>query len=79
MNDLSARARHDTVRNSERDVTAAEHRLTAALAHLRDYRDKQGLIDPRKAADANSALDSRLRDELVRAGTNLTTLREYLQ
>lgn len=78
VNDLSARARHDTVRNSERDVTVAEHRLTAALAHLRDYRDEQGLIDPHKAADANSALDSRLRDELVRAGTNLTTLREYL-
>jgi capsular polysaccharide transport system permease protein len=78
VNDLSARARRDAVGNSERDVSAAEHRLTVALAHLRDYRDKEGLIDPHKAADANSALDGRLRDELVRAGTNLSTLQEYL-
>ena len=79
VNDLSARARGDAVRNSERDVSAAERRLTTALAHLRDFRDKEGLLDPHKAADANAALDGRLRDELVRAGTNLSTLREYLR
>jgi capsular polysaccharide transport system permease protein len=79
VNDLSLRARRDAVRSSERDVSAAEHRLTLALAHLRDYRDKEGLIDPHKAADANSALDARLRDELVRADTNLSTLREFLR
>src|SRR5271170_661413 len=79
VNDLSLRARRDAVRSSERDVSAAEHRLTMALARLRDYRDKEGLIDPHKAADANSALDARLRDELVRADTNLSTLREFLR
>jgi capsular polysaccharide transport system permease protein len=78
VNELSARARRDAVRSSEQDVSTAERRLTVALAHLRDYRDKQGLIDPRKAADANSVLDNRLRDELVRADTNLTMLRGYL-
>jgi capsular polysaccharide transport system permease protein len=79
VNRLSARARRDAVSSSERDVRAAERRLTIALARLRDYRDNQGLIDPHKAADANSALDGRLRDELVRAGTTLSTLREYLR
>ena len=78
VNRLSARARSDAVRSSEQDVHAAERRLAGALARLRDYRDRQGLIDPHKAADANSALDGRLRDELVRAGTTLSTLREYL-
>ncbi len=79
VNDLSTRARRDALRNSERDVGAAERRLTAALAGLRDYRDKEGLIDPHKAADANAALAGRLRDQLVRAGTDLSTMKEYMQ
>jgi capsular polysaccharide transport system permease protein len=79
VNDMSARARRDALRNSENDVAAAEQRLTAALARLRDYRDKEGLIDPHKAADANAALAGRLRDELVRAGTDLSTLKTFLR
>jgi capsular polysaccharide transport system permease protein len=79
VNDLSARARRDALRNSQGDVRQAERRLAAALARLRAYRDKQGLIDPHKAADANAALAGRLRDELVRAGTDLSTMKEYMQ
>jgi capsular polysaccharide transport system permease protein len=79
VNDLSARARRDAVRNAERDVAAAEGRLTRALARLRDYRDAQGLIDPHQAAQANAVLSGRLRDELVRAGADLSTLKQYLQ
>jgi capsular polysaccharide transport system permease protein len=78
VNELSARARSDALRDAEADVVTAEHRLDTALAHLRDYRDKQGLIDPHKAADANSALVGRLRDELVHAGANLATLRRFM-
>lgn len=79
VNDMSARARRDALRTSENEVAAAERRLTVALARLRDYRDKEGLIDPHKAADANAALSDRLRDELVRAGTDLSTLKTYLR
>jgi capsular polysaccharide transport system permease protein len=79
VNGLSERARRDSLRQSEGEVQKAERRLTAALARLRDYRDKQGLIDPHKAADANAALAGRLRDELVRAGTDLSTLKEYMR
>ena len=79
MNDLSARARHDALRNSERDVAAGRAAPDRGPRALRDYRDKEGLIDPHKAADANAALVGRLRDELVRAGTDRSTLREYLR
>jgi capsular polysaccharide transport system permease protein len=78
VNVLSERARRDALQNSEADVVAAERRLGMALAHLRDYRDKQGLIDPRKAADANAALSARLNDELAHAGANLATLRQFM-
>ena len=57
----------------------AERRLAAALAKLRDFRDKEGVIDPRKTADASAALDGRVRDELVRANTELSTLKQYMQ
>ena len=78
VNELSARARRDTMRNSEKEVRRAEKRLKTALALLRDFRDKQGIIDPRKTADATQALAGRVRDELVRTDTQLATLKHYM-
>ncbi len=78
VNNLSARARRDALRDSEADVVTAEHRLGAALARLRNYRDSEGLIDPHKTADANTALAARLHDELALAETQLTTLKRFL-
>lgn len=78
VNAMSARARRDALRQSENDVKSAERRLAAALAQLRDYRDKEGLIDPDKAADANAALAGRLRDEVLRDDAELATMRVYL-
>jgi len=46
---------------------------------LREFRDKAGLIDPSKAADASEALADRLLDALVRARTERSTLRQYLR
>ena len=77
VNELSARARRDTMRNSEKEVKRAEKRLKKALALLRDFRDKEGIIDPRKTADATQALAGRVRDELVRTDTQLATLKHY--
>lgn len=79
VNGLSARAHRDAVRNSEREVAAAERRLSMADMRLRNYRNKQGLIDPHKTADASVALTGRLRDELVRANTQLATLRAFVR
>src|SRR6266446_10498806 len=61
VNDLSARARRDALRNSESEVRRAEKRLKTALARLRDFRDKEGIIDPHKTADATVALAGRVR------------------
>ncbi len=79
VNDLSARARRDALRDSQHDVRRTEQRLAAALVKLRQFRDKEGVIDPRKQADASAALDGRVRDDLVRADTQLSTLQQYLQ
>ncbi|MBV8336983.1 MAG: hypothetical protein JO358_16410 [Alphaproteobacteria bacterium] len=79
VNELSVRARRDTLHNAKEEVGRAEKRLKSALARLRDFRDEQGIIDPRKTADATNALASRVRDELVRADTELSTLKHYMR
>jgi len=79
VNDLSARARRDALRNAEEEVGRAEKRLKAALTRLREFRDKEGIIDPRKTADATVALAGRVRDELVRTDTELATLKHYMR
>ncbi len=79
VNDLSARARRDTLSNSEKEVRRAERRLKATLARLREFRDQEGIIDPRKTADATQALAGRIRDEIVRADTELSTIKHYMR
>ena len=79
VNGLSTRARHDALRNAEDEVGRAEKRLKLALTRVREFRDKEGIIDPRKTADATVALAGRVRDELVRADTELSTLKHYMR
>jgi capsular polysaccharide transport system permease protein len=79
VNELSARARRDALQNAEEEVVRAEKRLKSALTRLREFRDKEGIIDPRKTADATVALAGRVRDELVRADTELSTLKHYMR
>jgi capsular polysaccharide transport system permease protein len=79
VNDMSARARNDTLRNAKQEVGRAERRLKSNLARVREFRDKAGIIDPHKTADATVALAGRVRDELVRADTELSTLKRYMR
>ena len=79
VNELSERARRDTLRNSEKEVRRAEKRLKTALTRLSEFRDREGLIDPRKSADATQALAGRIRDEIVRADTELSTVKHYMR
>ena len=79
VNELSLRARHDTVRNAEAEVAQAEARLKTVLADIRAFRDREGLIDPGKTAEATGTLAARLRDELVRTNADLSTLKSYMR
>lgn len=79
VNDLSLRARRDTVNHAEIEVARAEQRLKTVLGDVREFRDREGLIDPGEVAKASGQLDARLRDELVRANAELATLRSYMR
>ncbi|MFZ2004783.1 MAG: hypothetical protein WAV02_06835 [Stellaceae bacterium] len=78
INNLSARARHDALDYATADVASAEARLKTALARIRDFRDKEGLIDPGQAANADAALTTKLRDDLLKANSELATLSAYM-
>ena len=79
VNDLSVRARRDAVGHAKAELVSAETRLKAALAAIRDFRDKEGMIDPGKAADATAALSTKLRDALLKANSELATLKTYMR
>jgi capsular polysaccharide transport system permease protein len=65
-NDVSARARNDTMKWGEDEVRRAEGKVEAALANLREYRDSQGYIDPVAAATSTSKLLMQTMAEKIR-------------
>ncbi len=79
VNDLSLRARRDTLRHAEAELAQAENRLKAVLGDVRAFRDREGLIDPVRTAEATGLIDNRLRDELVKANAELSTLKAYMR
>jgi capsular polysaccharide transport system permease protein len=79
INNLSARARSDAVSHAETEVATAERRLTAALDKIRAFRDQSGLIDPGKTADATALLATKLRDDLLKANSQLATLKTFMR
>ena len=79
VNDLSARARRDAVGRAETELSAVEARLAASLDKIREFRDKSGLIDPGKTADATAQLTSKVRDDLIKANSQLATLKTFMR
>jgi capsular polysaccharide transport system permease protein len=55
-NDVSARARTTIMRQAEDEVRRTEGLVRTALADMRDFRDRQGFIDPVSAATSTSTL-----------------------
>ena len=79
VNELSLRSRNDALAHANTELAQAEDRLKTALARIRAFRDREGLIDPARAAAANGVLAARLRDDLARANTDLTILKRYMR
>ena len=79
VNDLSLRARRDTLGHAEAELAQAESRLKAVLGDIRAFRDREGLIDPARTAEGTGVLATRLRDELVRTNAELSTLKAYMR
>jgi capsular polysaccharide transport system permease protein len=78
VNSVSLKMREDALRQSEAEVAQTETRLAGVLTEIRDFRNREGLIDPAKTAAASAETAARLQEDLVRANTRLATLRAYM-
>jgi capsular polysaccharide transport system permease protein len=79
VNDLSERARRDALRQATAEVTRAQTRLAAVLGQIRAFREREGMIDPVRAAAATSQLADRLEGALVQTRAELATLKTYMR
>jgi capsular polysaccharide transport system permease protein len=78
VNTMSARARRDLVDTAEAEVRRAEARLRAARATLREIRDDEGLIDPRRQAEGINTLIGTLRADRARLEQEISSLTRTL-
>lgn len=78
VNDISSRARNDTVKRTQEEVAKAEERLSRARQAILEFRNKERQIDPKKQADSLLALAARLREDMARANADVSYARSYL-
>jgi capsular polysaccharide transport system permease protein len=79
VNELSLRSRRDALAHANAELGQAEDRLKAVFARTRAFRDREGLIDPARTAQASEATATRLRNELIKANTDLAILKRYMR
>ncbi|OYU46884.1 MAG: hypothetical protein CFE31_19360 [Rhizobiales bacterium PAR1] len=66
VNELSNRAKFDSLRQSEQDLKRNEARLEQAILNLRDVRNREGVLDVGAQAEATMGVVSQLRLALAK-------------
>jgi BexC/CtrB/KpsE family polysaccharide export inner-membrane protein len=77
VNRLNERGRHDLVTFAQAEVDQAKARASQAALALAAYRNRSGIIDPEKQAEAQMQMISKLQDSMIAAKTELAQLRRY--
>ncbi len=72
VNGLSTRALNDAVALAESELARAEARLSAARVALRDLRNSQATLDPRRTAEGIGKLVAELRLEKIHLEQDIT-------
>ncbi|MGY2051090.1 capsule biosynthesis protein [Methylobacterium sp. JK268] len=75
VNRISERAQEDMLRHSREEVQKAGERLTQAQTALREFRNRWGIIDPTKSAEATYTTLIDLRKEKIKLENDLQVLR----
>lgn len=77
VNRLNQRGRRDLVRYAESEVAEAKARAQQAAVALAAYRNRSGVVDPEKQAEAQMQMISKLQDDLIAGKTELAQLQRY--
>ena len=75
INDISRRAQADMVRQAEADAAKTQERLRNAYLGLQQFRNRWGIIDPAKSAEATAMTLMTLRKDKLKAESDLQVLR----
>ncbi|TGD99346.1 capsule biosynthesis protein [Methylobacterium nonmethylotrophicum] len=75
INTISSRAQQDMLKHSQDDLAASEERLRKAHLALRTFRNRWGIIDPAKSAEATMTTLLSLRKDKIKAENDLQVLR----
>lgn len=78
VNEISRRAREDSIARNRDEVVKAEARLKAAHLALQNFRNRWGIIDPAKSAEATLQTLAGLRREKLKLENDLQVLRATL-
>jgi capsular polysaccharide transport system permease protein len=74
MDQLSDRAKNDLVTRGEHDVVVSLEDYQKALADLRDYQNKTGILDPVSSAKMSSAIIAKLTEQKLELQVSLNAL-----
>jgi capsular polysaccharide transport system permease protein len=74
VNQLNQRGQRDLVRYAEAEVVDAKAQAQAAATALAAYRNRSGVVDPEKEAEAQKEMVSKLQDELIGSKMQLAQL-----
>jgi capsular polysaccharide transport system permease protein len=77
VNRLNERGRRDLVTYAQAEVDRAKARATQSSLALAAFRNRSGVVDPEKQAEAQMQMISKLQDSLIAAKTELSQLRRY--
>jgi capsular polysaccharide transport system permease protein len=78
INELSERARLDTLRKAEEEVRKHEAGVRHALVELRRLRDQEGILDPTAVATSTSQLLFQALSERIRLQNDLSSMSQSL-
>jgi capsular polysaccharide transport system permease protein len=77
VNRLNERGRQDLIRYAQSEVANSKTQATAAAIALAAYRNRVGVVNPEKQAEAQMQMVSKLQDSLIAARTELAQLQLY--
>ncbi len=78
VNDISRRARDDTLRESRAEVAKSEQRLRLARGMMATFRGSEAEIDPAAAAAAQQGIITQLEGKVTALQAQLTQLRQTM-
>ena len=77
VNQLNERGQRDLIGYARRDLAEAKAEAQMAAANLAAYRNRSGVIDPEKQAEAQMQMVSKLQDQLIASKSELAQLEQY--